>query len=123
MNAINDRIERLLISLGITAKYTGFFYSMYAVELVASDPSHLILVTKNLYPAVAHRFSSTPSRVERNIRHAAELAWQTNRVMLQNMAGYPLLQRPCASQFIAILSAEYKNLLNREEPNGQQCFF
>ena len=120
---MNDRIGSLLLSLGISAKYTGFFYSMYAIELVSHDPSLLSMVTKDLYPAVAQHFSSTPSRVERNIRHTAELAWQKNRAMLQEMAGYPLQNRPCASQFIAILSAEYKKLLNREESNGQQCFF
>ena len=120
---MNDRIGSLLFSLGVSPKYTGYFYSICAIELVSHDPSLLNMVTKDLYPTVAQYFSSTPSRVERNIRHTAELAWQKNQVMLQEMAGYPLQQRPCASQFIAILTAEYKKLLNREEPNGQQCFF
>lgn len=120
---MNDRIGQLLFSLGVSAKYTGFFYSMCAIELVSHDPALLSMVTKDLYPAVAHHCSSTPSRVERNIRHTAELAWEKNRVVLQEMAGYPLQHRPCASQFIAILASEYKKLLNREEANGQQCFF
>lgn len=123
MKIMNNVISQLLVPLGITAKYTGFFYLTYAIELVEHDPSHLVLVTKDLYPTVATHFSSTPSRVERNIRHTAGLAWQVNPVLLQEMAGYPLTQRPCASQFIAILTAEYKKLLNRESSNGQQCFF
>ena len=120
---MNDRIEQLLLSLGVSAKYTGFFYSICAIELVSHDPALLGMVTKDLYPTVAQHCSSTPSRVERNIRHTAELAWEKNRAMLQVMAGYPLQHRPCASQFIAILSAEYKKLMNREESYGQQCFF
>ena len=120
---MNEAIGNLLYPLGVTANYTGYYYTIYAVELAASDPSHLVLVTKDLYPTVAARFSSTSSRVERNIRHTAALAWKTNPARLQQMAGHPLTQRPCASQFIAILAAEYKKLLTREEPSGQQSFF
>ena len=120
---MNETIAQLLFPLGVTANYTGYYYIMYAVELVASDPSYLILVTKDLYPTVAQHFSSTSSRVERNIRHTAGLAWQTNPVLLQKMAGHPLRQRPCASQFIAILVSEYKKLLGREPPDYQQSFF
>ena len=120
---MNDEIAGLLFPLGITANYTGYYYTICAVELAASDPSHLVLVTKNLYPTVAARFSSTPSRVERNLRHIADLAWRTNPGLLQHMAGHPLTQRPCASQFIAILTVQYKKLLTREDPNGQQRLF
>lgn len=120
---MNDLICNLLYPLGVTPNYTGYYYIIYAVEVVASDPSHLVLVTKDLYPMIASRFSSTISRVERNLRHSVDLAWRTNPVRLQEMAGHPLAHRPCASQFIAILTAEYKRLLIREEPSGQQCFF
>ncbi len=120
---MNETIAQLLFPLGVTAKYTGYYYTMYAVELVATDPSHLVSVTKDLYPTIARRFSSTNSRVERNIRHTAGLAWQTNPVLLQQMAGHPMHQRPCASQFIAILVSEYKKLLVRDYSGGQQSFF
>ena len=120
---MNEMISDLLHRLGITANYTGYYYITYAIELAATDPSHLILVTKDLYPSVAAHFSSTPSRVERNIRHTANVAWHTNPRLLQELAGHPLTQRPCASQFIAILTAEYKRLLVREYPHGQQSFF
>ncbi len=120
---MNEQIAGLLYSLGITANYQGYFFTIYAVELAASDPSRLVLVTKDLYPAVAARFSSTGSRVERNLRHIAELAWRTNPQLLQEMAGYSLEHRPCASRFIAILTIQYKKLLTREDPNGQQRLF
>lgn len=120
---MSDLLSSLLCSLGITPNYTGYYYVVCAVELTISDSSHLVQVTKDLYPTVAARFSSTPSRVERNIRHTAELAWKTNPELLRRMAGHPLKQRPKASQFIAFLTAEYKRLLTQEEPNGQQTFF
>lgn len=120
---MNELIGNLLTPLGITANYTGYYYIIYAIELVATDPSHLILVTKDLYPAVAAHFSSTASRVERNIRHTAGLAWDTNPGFLQELAGHPLKQRPRASQFIAILTVAYKKQLMHEDLNGQQCFF
>lgn len=120
---MNRELTQLLLSLGITANYTGFDYTLYAVLLAAEDPARLVQVTKNLYPTVASRFHSTAGRVEQNIRHAAELAWKTNPRMLQDIAGYPLIRRPRASQFIAILTAEYNKLLAREDPDGQQRLF
>jgi len=120
---MNETIAQLLFPLGVTANYTGYYYTIYAVELVASDPSHLASVTKDLSPAVARQFSSTNSRVERNIRHTAGLAWKTNPGLLQKMAGHPMYHRPCASQFIAILVSEYKKLLGRDDSGDQQSFF
>lgn len=120
---MNDLICNLLCPLGVTANYIGYYYTIYAVELAATDPSHLMQVTKDLYPAIADHFSSTVSCVERNLRTSVSLAWRTNPELLERMAGHLLYRRPHASQFIAILTAEYKKLLVREEPSGQQCFF
>lgn len=120
---MNELLTSLLYPLGVTAQYTGYYYAVCAVELAAADPSHLMLVTKDLYPTVASQFSSTGSRVERNLRHMADIAWRTNPALLETMAGHPLMQRPCASQFIAILTNQYRILLSREDPNGQQRLF
>ena len=120
---MNELLSSLLYPLGITPQYTGYYYVAYAVELATADPSHLVLVSKDLYPAIARQFSSTPSRVERNLRNMTDLAWRTNPRMLEILAGHPLTQRPCASQFVAILTNQYRILLSREEPNGQQRLF
>ena len=37
-------------------------------------------ITKELYPGIAERFNTTPSRVERAIRHAIEVAWSRGRI-------------------------------------------
>ena len=120
---MNDLLSSLLYPLGVTPQYTGYYYISFAVELAAADPSHLMLVTKDLYPTVAARFASTPSRVERNLRHMTDLAWRTNPKLLEDMAGHHLSSRPHASKFIAILVNQYRALLSREEPDGQQRLF
>lgn len=120
---MNEPLSSLLYPLGITPQYTGYYYIICAVELAAADPSHLVLVTKDLYPTVAARYSSTACRVERNLRQMADLAWRTNPHLLETMAEHPLLRRPRASQFIAILTNQYRMMLSREDSNGQQRLF
>ena len=119
MKQMTETVSDLLHALGITANYKGFHYSVLAVELASSDPTLLLLVTKALYPRVAARFATTASRVERNIRHTVDLAWRTNPQLLQDLAGYALPRRPCASQFIAILAEICKKELTTQEPDGQ----
>lgn len=68
---MNERIRHLLYSLGVTANYTGFSYTVSAVELTAQDYDRLLMVTKWLYPEVASQFHTTMSCVERNIRTVA----------------------------------------------------
>ncbi|MCE2603975.1 sporulation initiation factor Spo0A C-terminal domain-containing protein, partial [Pseudomonas aeruginosa] len=62
------KIRELLCCLGITANYTGFYYTSYAVYLAMEDMECLSLVTKYLYPEVAKHYHTTPACVERNIR-------------------------------------------------------
>ena len=94
----------LLYRLGITANYTGFFHSAYAVCLVLEQPERLLLVTKWLYPEVARHYATTPGRVERNIRTAAAAAWERNPQLLSELAGCELARKPTNAQFLAILS-------------------
>ena len=64
----------------------------------------LLLVTKWLYPDVAKRYGTNWKAVERNIRTVITVVWEQNRAMLEGLARRPLLQRPCAAQFLSILS-------------------
>jgi two-component system response regulator (stage 0 sporulation protein A) len=65
-------------------------------------------VTKVLYPEVARKFGTTPSRVERAIRHAIEVAWDRGDVeVLQKFFGYTvsgLKGKPTNSEFIAMIA-------------------
>ena len=71
-------------------------------------PAHINAVTKVLYPEVAHRFSTTPSRVERAIRHAIEVAWDRGDLeTLQKYFGYTVNSakgKPTNSEFIAMIA-------------------
>ena len=102
---MNERIRHLLYSLGVTANYTGFSYTVSAVELTAQDYDRLLMVTKWLYPEVVSQFHTTMSCVERNIRTVAGIAWLRNPELLERLAGCRLDRKPTASRFIAILAA------------------
>ena len=94
----------LLSRLGITANYEGFFHAAYSVALARQQPERLLLVTKWLYPEVAKKYGTTWQCVERNIRTIVALAWTRNPEYLQQLAGYPMIQKPRAGQFISILT-------------------
>lgn len=97
----------MLCRLGATANYRGFSYTAYAVLLCVQQQDRLLLVTKWLYPDVAKRYGTNWKAVERNIRTVIAVVWEQNRAMLEGLARRPLLQRPCAAQFLSILSNSF----------------
>lgn len=99
------QIRGLLHELGVTSNYTGYFHASHAVLLCAQEPERLLLVTKWVYPDVAKRYHTNWRSVERNIRTVSQLAWETNRSVLERMARHALPNRPSAGVFLAILSA------------------
>lgn len=99
------RTYDLLYRLGVTANYTGFFHTAYAVSLCAEQPDRLLLVTKWLYPEVAKRYRTSWRAVERNIRTVNCIIWRENRPLLEQLARRSLTQRPCTAQLLAILSS------------------
>ena len=76
--------------------------------LSVEDPEVMNAVTKVLYPTVAKKFGTTPSRVEQAIRHAIEVAWDRGDVdTLNSYFGYTIHNsrgKPTNSEFIAMLS-------------------
>lgn len=68
-----------LQGVGITANYSGFFYTSYAVYLAARQPERLLLVTKWLYPEVAEQYHKAWKNVERGISSAACLRFSRSR--------------------------------------------
>ena len=69
----------LLYQLGVTANYTGFFHTAYAVSLCVEQPDRLVLVTKWLYPEVAKQYKTNWKAVERNIRTVGSGAQASGR--------------------------------------------
>ena len=100
LSAIYD----LLYRLGVTATYTGFFHTSYAVYLTIQQPERLLLVTKWLYPEVAKRYGTSWRCVERNIRTVSGVAWSRSRPLLEELARAPLNAAPGTSRFLAILT-------------------
>lgn len=100
----NYEIERLIRSLGIGATYRGYRYLCYGVELCLRDENYLLSVSKLLYPQIANTFYTTTSSVERDIRTVIRVCWERgNRHLLQEIALYPLPERPTSSEFLDIL--------------------
>ena len=88
---LTQRITQIFKELGIPAHVKGYRYLRYAIELSVQEPKLLDGVTKGLYPKVAKEFYTTPTRVERAMRHAIQLAWDRgNPDILTKYFGYTI---------------------------------
>ena len=68
-------VTHIIHEIGVPAHVKGYQYLRDAIMLVVEEINFLGAVTKELYPAIADKYVTTPRRVERAIRHAIELAW------------------------------------------------
>lgn len=111
-NDIDVTISNMLREIGMPAHIKGYPYVREAIKLCVNDEEMLSSVTKILYPTVAKEFNSTPSRVERSIRHAIEAAWDRGDLdVLNSYFGYTIQNdrgKPTNSQFIATLTDDIK---------------
>lgn len=107
-NDLEVDITNMIHEVGVPAHIKGYQFLRDAITLVVTRPEILGCITKELYPAIAMMNSTTPSRVERAIRHAIELAWNRGRVeTLENLFGYTVQHekgKPTNSEFIAIIA-------------------
>ncbi len=109
-DAANDEINatEILHQIGVPAHIKGYQFLRDAILLTMSDPEYINAVTKRLYPQIAKTNSTTPSRVERAIRHAIEVAWDRGDVdTLNSYFGYTihnLRGKPTNSEFIAMIA-------------------
>lgn len=101
-------ISDMLREIGVPAHIKGYQYLRTSIKLCVKDREMLGSVTKILYPTVAKEYKTTPSRVERAIRHAIEVAWDRGDVdVLSSYFGYTIQSqrgKPTNSEFIAMLS-------------------
>lgn len=98
------RITEIMHRIGVPAHIKGYLYLREAIQLVVERLDLLGGITKELYPLVAEKYSTTSSRVERAIRHAIEVSWQRgNMSAIQQIFGHSLSKdaKPTNSQFIA----------------------
>ena len=78
---MSDIIDDLFRELGAPCHLLGYDRAAYAIKMVISDNKCLREITKRLYPDVAEHFDTTPSRVERSIRHLVDVAWTRHDTM------------------------------------------
>ena len=108
----NENLEALVTNLihevGVPAHIKGYQYLREAIIMVINDIDVINQITKSLYPQIATRFSTTPSRVERAIRHAIEVAWGRGEpTIMENIFGYTVSAakgKPTNSEFIAMIA-------------------
>lgn len=72
---LKQTVTKMLHELGVPSHIKGYLYIREAVTIVYENPDVIGAVTKELYPQIAEKYETTPSRVERAIRHAIEVSW------------------------------------------------
>ncbi len=107
-NDLEVTISDVMREIGVPAHIKGYQYLRQSIILTVNDPELMHAVTKLLYPTVAKTNHTTPSRVERAIRHAIEVAWDRGDVdVLSSYFGYTIQNsrgKPTNSEFIAMIS-------------------
>ena len=101
-------ITDIIHQIGVPAHIKGYHYLREAIILSVKNSEMINSVTKILYPAVAKKYATTSSRVERAIRHAIEVAWDRGDIdTLNAYFGYTVQNergKPTNSEFIAMIS-------------------
>ena len=109
---LEGRITKMLHSLGVPSHIKGYKYIRESVVLIYNNPYIIGAITKELYPKVALTFKTTPSRVERAIRHAIEISWNRGdydymEELFGNSVDYDKA-KPTNSEFIATVADKLK---------------
>lgn len=107
-NDIEAMVTGIIHEIGVPAHIKGYQYLREAIIIAVNDMDVINAITKVLYPQVAKTFQTTPSRVERAIRHAIEVAWDRGDLdTLQRFFGYTVSNtkgKPTNSEFIALIA-------------------
>lgn len=73
---IENVIDDVLLELGVPCHIKGHPYLVTALGVVVENPGYINAIMKQLHPVVAKKYGTTPSRVERSIRHAIDVTWE-----------------------------------------------
>lgn len=114
---IEAMVTDIIHQIGVPAHIKGYHYLRKAILLSIDREEYLHAITKQLYPDIAKFFMTTPSRVERAIRHSIEVAWDRGDVdVLNSFFGYTIHNskgKPTNSEFIAMISDMMRLRLKR----------
>ena len=117
--SIESLVTGIIHEIGVPAHIKGYQYLREAIIIAVNDMDVINAITKVLYPQVAKTFQTTPSRVERAIRHAIEVAWDRGDLdTLQRFFGYTVSNtkgKPTNSEFIALIADKLQLQLKSAE--------
>ena len=117
--SIENLVTNIIHEIGVPAHIKGYQYLREAIIIAVNDMDVINAITKVLYPEVAKNFGTTPSRVERAIRHAIEVAWDRGDLdTLQRFFGYTVSNtkgKPTNSEFIALIADKLQLQLKSAE--------
>ena len=105
---LETAIQECIKQLGIPGHIKGYLYVKEAIKMVVEDREILEGITKCLYPTLAKKHETTPSRVERAIRHAIEVGWlRGDTELMDKIFGCTISLakgKPTNSEFIAMVA-------------------
>lgn len=115
-NTLESDVTDIIHEIGVPAHIKGYQYLRDAIIMSVNDTEMLNSITKILYPSIAKKHKTTPSRVERAIRHAIEVAWSRGKIdTIDELFGYTICNgkgKPTNSEFVALIAdkirLEYK---------------
>jgi len=107
-NNLQISITNILHELGVPSHIKGYQYIRESITLIYENPELVGGITKELYPEVAKKFTTTVSRVERAIRHAIEVSWNRgNWQLMEDIFGHSVdidKAKPTNSEFIVTVA-------------------
>lgn len=108
INQLECMVTEIIHEIGVPAHIKGYQYLRSSIIMAVNDMDILNSITKQLYPTIAKEHGTTPSRVERAIRHAIEVAWgRGNKDTIDELFGYTInagKDKPTNSEFIALIA-------------------
>lgn len=106
--SMDEKIRNIFITVGIPPHIKGYQYLREAIKMTIDNPEIINSITKTLYPEVADHFNTSPSKVERAIRHAIEVAWNRGKIeninTLFGVRVYSHNEKPTNGEFIALVA-------------------
>ncbi|MGI6169889.1 MAG: sporulation transcription factor Spo0A, partial [Christensenellales bacterium] len=108
LHSLDEKITSIFLMIGIPAHIKGYQYLREAIRMVMEHANMINRITKDLYPGIARHFDTTPSKVERAIRHAIEVAWTRGKIEnINQIFGYNIYNKndkPTNGEFIALIA-------------------
>lgn len=105
---LEEKITDIFLLIGIPAHIKGYHFLREAIKMVVKNGDVINRITKELYPGIARQFKTTPSKVERAIRHAIDVAWNRGKVEnINELFGYVVYDendKPTNGEFIALIA-------------------